>query len=76
MVSSLYDLIYIKMCISTYQLSDRPGRKLMKVVAQVRILYDQPPPHHLATGQIQENEKDIILDKTDLYKIESAKGAF
>ena len=32
------------MCISTYQLSDRPGRKLMKVVAQVRILYDQPPP--------------------------------
>lgn len=25
--------------------------------------------HLLATGQIYEDEKDIILDKTDLYKI-------
>ena len=27
--------------------------------------------HPLATGQIYQNEKDIILDKTDLYKIET-----
>ena len=25
--------------------------------------------HFIATGQIYEDEKDIILDKTDLYKI-------
>ena len=27
--------------------------------------------HLLATGQIYEDEKDIILDKTDLHKIEN-----
>ena len=38
-------------------------------------LYSTPHHHYrhhrhlIATGQIYEDEKDIILDKTDLYKI-------
>ena len=42
----------------------------MKLELKWEFCPSSPTLHHLlATGQIYEDEKDIILDKTDLYKI-------